>query len=195
MTSKSLPDCADVEATTPGEVEITTPWQAVLDRDGVVVEHRMTLRRRGTDITLRTGRRGFAAPVSESRVLVGERSETGTTLTMVDTARACRVWGRELDRLAYDVSISSTAGELELEIHDPQTHWFDGLLVLDAEQGATEALIDGQCSASCYPNDGELDPAAFGPVVTARPVPAFSAGGWPRDTSLAFGWQSGEAPP
>jgi hypothetical protein len=52
----SVPDCADVEATSPGEVKISTPWQAVIDRDGVVVEHRMSLRHRGGDITLRTAR-------------------------------------------------------------------------------------------------------------------------------------------
>jgi hypothetical protein len=141
------------------------------------------------------GPRGFAAPVSDSRVLIGERSEVGTTLTLVDTERACLVWQRDLDRLAFDASVAAEPGKLELAVHDPKTRGFEGLLVLDAEYGTTEALIDGQCSSDCYPNDGQLDPAAFGPTVAARPVPAFAAGGWPRDTSLGFRWQSGEAPP
>jgi hypothetical protein len=56
-------------------------------------------------------------------------------------------------------------------------------------------MIDGECSTTCAPNDGELLPAAFGPVGPARPVPAFAAGGWPLDKGLGFSWQAGEQPP
>jgi hypothetical protein len=57
------------------------------------------------------------------------------------------------------------------------------------------AMIDGQCNAPCQPNDGELTPADFVPAGAARPVPAFPAGGWPKDTVLPFSWLDGAVPP
>jgi len=76
----------------------------VLDDEGVVREHRMTLRRDGSDTVLRTGERGFAIATTPGRVLIGERSESATSLTMVDTVRVCRLWQRHLDGLAYDIT-------------------------------------------------------------------------------------------
>ena len=191
----SLPGCTDVAPASVRVAEVASPWKAVLDSDGVLVEHRMTLRRQGQDLTLRTGQRGFAIPMPDGRFLIGERASRGTSLVMVDTERACQVWARELDGLAYDATPQEAQGPLRLALHDPVTQRFEGELVIDAETGASEALIDGECTTSCYPNDGELDPAAFGPTVAARPVPAFSSGGWARDTTLRFRWQAGETPP
>jgi hypothetical protein len=191
----SVPDCSSLDEARVGETEVSTPWHAVLDADGVVVEHRMTLRRGREETTLRTGPRSLATAVADGRVLIGERSETGTTLMMVDTRQACVIWRRQLDQLVYDVAVPAGAHVLELSVHDRDTRWYQGTLVIDVEGGTTNAMIDGECSTSCQPNDGELDPAAFSPSVAARPVPAFAAGGWPPATTLAFRWGPGEVPP
>lgn len=191
----ALPVCATEDATTP-VAEVTSPWQAVLDEDGAVASHRMTLRQRGEDTTLRTGRRGFAVTVRSGLTLVGERSAEGTVLTMVDTERLCRRWQRVIDGLAYDAGSAVTEdGLIRLDIHDPQTRWYEGRLLVDAEQGSTEAMVDGECSTTCTPNDGDVGPAAFIPAGVARPVPPFNAGGWPKDTILPFAWRSGDVPP
>jgi hypothetical protein len=168
---------------------------AVLDADGAVMSHRMTVRRADDDTVVSTGRRGFAVSASAGRVLVGERSVAGTVLTMVDTAHVCRLWQRVIDRLAFDVGLPAQEGLIRLDIHDPATRFYEGSLLLDVDHGTTEAMIDGECSTACQPNDGELDPAAFIPAGDARPVPAFAAGGWPRDTTLPFAWRSGDVPP
>lgn len=191
----SLTDCDTARPVHAGGADTSSPWQTVLDEAGIVLEHRMTLRRDGEEITLRAGRRGFAIPVSDDTVLIGERSDAGTTLTMIDTSKVCRLWQRELDRLAYEVAPAEDSGAVRLAVHDPLTREFVGELLIDAEQGTSGAMIDGECSTTCYPNDGELDPAAFGPIVDARPVPAFAAGGWVSGTVLDFRWQPGEAPP
>jgi hypothetical protein len=68
-------------------------------------------------------------------------------------------------------------------------------MLLDIDEGSTEAVIDGECSSACLPNDGDLSPAVVIPAGAARPVPAFAAGGWPRDTTLPFAWRSGDVPP
>ena len=88
----------------------STPWQTVLDSDGVVAGNRIVLRREGVEVTLRTGRRGFSLPVSDARLLVAERSADGTTLTLVDTQRACRVWERTVDGLAFETDLALRPG-------------------------------------------------------------------------------------
>ena len=187
-----LPDCAALPASSP-DVDISSPWQVVLDDAGVVIGHRMTLRRGANAISLRVGRRGFAVPVSADRLLVGERMSSGTSLTMLDTRRGCRTWARSLDALAYEATASRTRRLLRLDVVDPLTRFFEGQPLLDVDSGATVALIDGECSNACQPNDGDLAPADFQPAGAPRPVPAFAAGGWPRDTTLPFGWLSGDA--
>jgi hypothetical protein len=189
-----LPSCATAPLLS-GEVQVVTPWQTVLDGEGAVMEHRMTLRRQGLEVTLRTGRRGFAIPAPGGRLLVGERAAAGTSLTMVDTARGCRLWDRLLDDLAYDAGSAEDPGRVLLSLHDPLTRFFEGQALLDTESGDTVAMIDGQCSSACEPNDGDVAPADFAPAGPARPVPAFPAGGWPRDTSLPFTWAAGAVPP
>ena len=89
----------------------------------------------------------------------------------------------------------SEPGLVRLALHDPATRQYEGQLLLGTEHGSTEAMIDGECSTTCHPNDGDLTPADFGPAVAARPVPAFAAGGWPRDTILRYSWQPGDVPP
>ncbi|MFV2061880.1 MAG: hypothetical protein ACC726_00020 [Chloroflexota bacterium] len=174
---------------------VISPWRALLDGEGAVAEHRMTLRRSGVDTVVRTGRRGFATAVSTGRVLVGERSATGTSLVMVDIERTCRLWQRSIDRLAYDVTVPSGGMEIRLATHDPSTRRYEGTLVIDAQTGSTNAMIDGDCGAACEPNDGEVPPAAFGPAGAARPVPSFAAGGWARDKTLTFRWRASNVPP
>jgi hypothetical protein len=190
----ALPVCS-VETTVDVVAAVSSSWQTVLDDQGTVIAHRMTLRRDEDSTVVRTGRRGFAVLGSPGRTLIGERAEDGTVLTMVDTERVCRLWQRVIPQLAYDVGTPSPDGVIRLDIHDPSTRWYEGRLLLDVETGTTEAMIDGDCTLVCTPNDGELDPSAFIPAGAARPVPAFAAGGWPKDTTLPFSWRTGDVPP
>jgi hypothetical protein len=189
-----LPDCAVLPASSP-DVDIASPWQVVLDDAGVVTGHRMALRRGTNAISLRVGRRGFSVPVSADGLLIGERASNGTSLAMLDTRRGCQRWRRSLDALAYEAETRPDADLLRLDVVDPLTRFFEGQAVLDVDSGATVALIEGECSSACQPNDGDIAPADFQPAGAPRPVPAFTAGGWPRDTTLPFGWLSGAVPP
>ncbi len=191
----TVPDCSAGDTDGPADAEVVTPWQTLLDANGVVAGHRLVLRRGGADLTLRAGREGFSVPVSGARLLVGERSAGSTSVTMLDTGRACRLWERTFDGLAFETDPATDPGELRLAIHDPATRKLLGNLVLEAESGATVALIDGQCNTPCQPNDGELTPADFVPAGAPRPVPAFPAGAWPKDTVLPFSWLAGATPP
>jgi hypothetical protein len=191
----ALPVCSDDPAAGP-PAAIASPWEVVLDDDGAVDAHRMTLRRGSEATVVRTGRRGFAIVAAPGgRTLIGERSADGTVLTMVDTERVCRLWQRVIDQLAYDIGAPPEDGVIRLDVHDPATRWYEGRMLLDVDMGTTEAMIDGECTVVCTPNDGELGPAAFIPAGAARPVPAFAAGGWDKDTTLPFSWQSGDVPP
>ena len=190
----ALPVCADQTASVPA-APVTVAWETVLDEEGTVSSHHLRLRRADGETVVRTGRRGFSVPATSGRTLVGERSADGTVLTMVDTERVCRLWQRVIGELAYDVGAPVEDGIIRLDIHDPETRWYEGRMLLDVDRGATEAMVDGECSTACLPNDGELDPAAFIAAGTARPVPAFAAGGWAKDTSLPFAWRSGDVPP
>ena len=191
----AVPDCTAADPGRAADDAVVTPWQTVLDGEGVVTEHRLVLRREGVDLTLRTGRRGFSLPVEDGLLLIGERSAGATTLTMVDTQSACRVWSRKLDGFAYETDPSGEPGELRLAVHDATTRELQGDLLLDVDSGATVAMIDGQCSTTCEPNDGELIPADFLPAGAPRQVPAFPAGAWPKDTVLPFAWLDGALPP
>jgi len=191
----AMPDCSAGDTGRAADAEVVTPWQTMLDSDGVVAGNRIVLRREGVEVTLRTGRHGFSLPVSDARLLIAERSADSTTLTLVDTQRACRVWERTVDGLAFETDLASDPGELPLAIHDPVTRKLRGNLLLATDSGATVAMIDGQCNSPCQPNDGELTPADFVPAGAPRPVPAFPAGGWPKDTVLPFAWLAGATPP
>ena len=144
----AVPDCSTGDTDGPADAEVVTPWQTVLDANGVVAGHRLVLRRGGVDLTLRAGREGFSVPVSGARLLVGERSAESTSVTMLDTGRACRLWERTFDGLAFETDPATDPGELLLAIHDPATRKLLGNLVLEAEGGATVAMIDGQCNTS-----------------------------------------------
>jgi hypothetical protein len=192
----SLPHCDDeARPTSLRPAAIVEPWRAVLDDEGVVVGHDVTIRQGEQDATLRAGRRSFAVEAPDGGLLIGERSVDGTSLMMIDPSRACIAWRRDLDELAYDIGAEADAGLTRLSLHDPATRQYEGELVLGLESGSTEAMIDGECSTTCHPNDGDLVPADFGPAVAARPVPAFAAGGWPRETILRYSWQPGAVPP
>lgn len=189
-----LPICPSFGPADAEDGTVVEPWRVVLDQDGAVAGHRMTLRRGGRDTTVHAGRRGFAVHVRPERVLLGERSASGTRLSMVDTARGCRVWTRDVATLAYAPE-QPQSEELRMTLHEPGTRAYRGTIVLDAETGATAAMIDDECTAACAPNDGEVPPAAFGPAGHARPVPSFAARGWARDKTLAYRWGAGDAPP
>jgi len=189
-----LPACSAIRTADVPDGVVVSAWEVLLDTDGAVTGHRMRLRRHGVETTVRTGRRGFSQDISSDRVLVGYRSDRGTSLTMIDTAQGCRSWTRSLDRLAYTLEAPDD-GFLRLSIHEPETRDYEGTLLLDAETGATNAMIDGECATICQPNDGEVPPAAFVPASLPRPVPNFAAGGWAKDKTLGFRWRSGSAPP
>ena len=203
----SLPQCgtelatartdagARTDASARTDSVVVAPWRSVLDDDGVVAEHRVTLRNNGVDTIVRTGPRGFAVAPTPGRLLIGERSNQGTRLVMVDTQAACRVWVRSIPQLAYDVAANAEGTVLRFAAHEPESRRYEGDLEIDAETGTTNAMIDGQCVASCTPNDGEVTDAAFMPASWPRPVPAFGGGGWGRDKILAFSWQVSNVPP
>jgi len=190
-----LPRCASSFAAADTDGTVVAPWHTVLDQDGTVAEHRMTLRKRGIDTTVSTGRRGFATALPADRMLIGERAADKTRLILVDTARACRLWRRTIEQLAYDVTAVPDGTAVRLAIHDPGTRVYEGTLVIDVETGSSNAMIDGECTTACQPNDGDLPPAAFVPAGSPRPVPSFPAGGWSRDKTLNFRWRASDVPP
>ncbi len=189
----SLPNCAG-----PGDHlrdgEITSPWEPVLDGEGEVTSHRLTLRHDGVEHQLRTGRRGFAVRAGAARLLIGEREDGGTRLDMIDTRRACLLWSRELDRLVYPQQ-ETTNGKLRLTIHDRDSRRYQGTRVLDPESGAPHATVDEPCVDACVASDGTLSVAALQPAGAPRPTPNFSAGAWPKDKLLSFRWKSKAEPP
>ncbi len=188
--------CRAVEAVGPGaDGRIVEPWSVELDAEGVVAEHRITFEREGARTTLRTGPRGFSLLLGPRRVLVGERSDAGTDLAMIDIPRACRLWTRHVDRLAYPYAEGGDRRQLRLSLHRPDTRRFDGDLALDVESGDSDGMIDGICLSECEPHDGDLSLAAYEPAGAARPVPSFAAGGWPQDKKLTFRWGPGAVPP
>lgn len=195
VAPRALPPCASDLMAAQDDGIVASPWHTVLDGDGAVSEHRVTLRASGVDTVVRTGRRGFAVAPTPGRLLIGERSNDGTSLVMVDTERACRVWARTIPQLAYDATPSEDGTVVRIAAHEPVTRQYEGALDIDADTGSSNAMIDGQCTTSCEPNDGEVLDAAFMPAGAARPVPAFAAGGWSRDKALPFSWQVASVPP
>jgi hypothetical protein len=188
----SLPRCAELGASDDGEV--SSPWQAVLDDDGALTGYSLTLRDGADERRLRTSRRGFMVRVGSDRLLIGERTETGTRLDMVDTGRLCRLWIRRHDRLLYPVR-DSASGPLPLSAHDRGSRRYEGIELVDPESGATQATVDEACVELCLPTDGDVGLAALEPAGAARPTPSFSAGGWPKGKRLTFRWKSGATPP
>ena len=190
----SLPRCAGLDTSSSGDGEISEPWQAVLDTDGAVSGHRLTLRHGGQERRLRAGRRGFSVRVGAHRLLVGERAREGTRLDMIDTARACRLWTRQLSRHLYPERDSVT-GPLRLTVHDRDSRRYEGTHVLDPESGATQVTLQEPCVEMCLPHDGGVGIAALEPAGAARPTPNFSAGGWSKDKKLTYRWKTGAVPP
>lgn len=188
-----LPPCTEA-AKTPKDGVVLEPWRALLDEEGELTGHSVTLRRDGVDHELRTGARAFAMSVGPERLLVGERDDDGTRLDMVDIGRACRVWSRRLEEHAYP-GPAAGVGRLRLALHDHGTRAYRADATLDAETGATEARSQDACLEGCYPTDGDLGLAALEPAGVAQPTPDFPAGGWAKDKTLAFRWGSGVVPP
>ena len=191
----ALPRCRAVVPPAAADGVVSVPWQVVLDEDGAVAAHRITLRHRGADTTLHTGRRGFAVPMSGDRLLIGERDDSGTRLDLVDVRRACRVWSRSLGQLIYPERDGVEGRNLRFSTHDRNTGRYGGSLLLDGDSGASGGLIDGECIENCIANDGDISLAALEPAGAIRPTPNFGAGGWPKDRTLPFRWPSGGVPP
>ena len=188
----SLPGCSGSGA--PGNGEITSPWETVLDGDGVVTGHRLTLQHDGTEHRLSAGRRAFAVRAGAARVLIGQRGDDGTRLDMIDTKRACRLWTRQLSRQVYPRQHASS-GKLRLTIHDADSRGYEGTHVLDPASGAAQATEDEPCLDACVASDGALVVAALEPAGAPRPTPNFAAGAWPKDKPLTFRWKAGATPP
>lgn len=189
-----LPDCSTFTPAMVQDGVVLKPWRARLDENGAVRGHRMTLRQDGRDTTVHAGRRGFAVEIGSSRLLLGERSQDGTSLAMLDTTRRCLEWTRTVGTLAYPTN-DPIEDEIRMTLHEPRTRDYRGTIVLEIETGATAAMIDDECTTACAPNDGDVPPVAFGPAGHARPVPPFGAGGWAKDKSLPFRWGAGDVPP
>jgi hypothetical protein len=191
LASGSLPRCDGQAAARSANATRPASFQVVLDDDGVVVGHRLELSAR----TVELGPRAFVAEDAAGRLLVGERGEGSTRVALVDGPRGCSVWSRTLDGLAYDVELEEDGKGLRFMTVDRTDRRYAGRYRLDMESGQTTAMIEGECNTACEPNDGEVDPAAYLPVSEPRPVPVFSAGGWPRDSILLFRWHAGAVPP
>ena len=190
-----LPRCAELGAAGTGNGEVVRPWAVELDDEGEVRGHHLVLRRDGQDVRLRTGRRGFSSPAGPDRLLVGEREGGGTRLHMIDTDRGCRTWTRSLTRLLYLEREGAGGGKLRFSAIDPATRTSRGRLLVNAETGDSGGLIDDECIETCTPNDGDVSLVALAAAGPARPVPNFSAGGWPKNKTLSFRWRAGGAPP
>jgi hypothetical protein len=191
----ALPRCASLGTAASDEGEVVSPWRAVLNQDGAVVEHRLTLRHEGTDTSLRTGRRGFVVRAAAGRLLIGQRGEAGTRLDLVDTRRACRLWTRQLARAAFPQRGEADEGPIRLSLHDPADRRYAGTLSLDPETGSSEGLAQELCLEACLPHDGEISLAALEPAGAARPTPNFAAGGWGQDKTLPYRWRPDGIPP
>ncbi len=190
-----LPRCAAVSRTAERDGQIASPWEVVLDADGVVTEHRITLRYGDDETALRVGPRGFFLQAGPRRMLLGERFDEGTKLAMIDIGRGCRLWARRIDRLAYPIGDLDDTRKLRLSMHRPDTGRFEGNLDLEVETGASGGMIDGVCITDCEPNDGDLSLSAYQPAGAAQPVPAFAAGGWAAGKLLSYRWGDDAAPP
>lgn len=191
----NLPRCADLPGVPGTDGSIVAPWRVELDAEGVVSQHRLTLRRGGVDTIVQTGRRGFALQAGPQRMLVGERFDDGTDLAMIDTGRVCRLWARHLDGLVYARDGGGGPRQLRLSLHRPDTRSYQGDLLLDVESGASGGMIDGDCISDCEANDGDLSLSEFEPAGLPRPVPAFAAGGWVQDKRLPYRWAAAATPP
>lgn len=189
-----LPLCTETRADGARNGEVSSPWEATLDTDGVVTGHRLTLRHDGLEHRLHTGRRGFAVSVGAIRLLVGERSDDGTRLDMIDTRRACRLWSQQLSRQLYPER-DTVEGKLRFTVHDRDSRRYEGTHVLDPGSGVPDASVDEPCLDACLPSDGSLEPAALQPAGAPQPTPNFAAGAWPKDQLLTFRWKSNAAPP
>ncbi|MEX1295976.1 MAG: hypothetical protein AB1Z67_07380 [Candidatus Limnocylindrales bacterium] len=190
----ALPGCAELEGAASESGEVTSPWEAVLDDEGAVTGHRLTLRHEGVEHRLRTGRRGFAVHVGPDRLLIGQRGAGDTRLDMIDTSRVCRLWTRRAARLLHP-GPGAAAGTLRLTAHAGGSGRYLGTHVLDPESGETQAVVEEPCLENCHPNDGDISAAALSAAVAVRPTPNFGAGGWPEDERLTYRWKSGAVPP
>jgi hypothetical protein len=190
-----LPRCADEPNAPPGLERAADAWRVNLDEEGVVSGHHLIVRRDGRDVAVRSSRRGFAMDTGGGHLLIGERGDDHTRLHRVDTRRGCRDWSRTLDEVVFPASGAVVGGKVQLSAHDPTTRAYRGTFAVEAETGDTEGLTDADCVEACVPHDGAISPAAFEPSGSARPTPAFAAGGWPSDKTLRFRWRSGAVPP
>ena len=189
-TPSELPGCGfrpAVAAAAPAH-----DWSVRLGRDGTVAGHELTLP--GTGRLLRLGRRAFARPVGNGRVLIGQRSHGQTHLSMIDGAWACRIWDRRVSGLAFPLPASGADPDVTLQLVEPESRESGAALRLDIETGASYAMVDGTCPGSCD-GDDEVALAQLLPAGADRPVPSFPAGAWPRDKRLSFRWPSTAVPP
>ncbi len=189
-----LPPCAELSADASKNGQITSPWEAVLDEEGVVTGHRLTLRHAGADHRLWTDRRGFVVRATGDRLLIGQRGEHGTRLHMIEPGRGCRLWSRQVGRLLYPLE-RDAAGAARFTAHQPDSRRYEGTHIVDLENGRTEAVLDDPCLENCLPGDGEISPAALTAARAVKPTPHFPAGGWGKDKRLPFRWGSGAVPP
>jgi hypothetical protein len=189
-----LPRCSDLSRSVLAEGEISSPWQAVLDEEGVVTGHRLTLRHEGREHRLRTTRRSFVVRGDGERLLIGVRGERATRLHLVDTARACLRWQRQVGRLLYPRQDEAT-GAVRFSAHAPDSRRYEATHVVDLDSGRTEAMVTEDCLEHCLPSDGEIDPAALTAARAVKPTPPFAAGGWAQDRKLTYRWKPGAVPP
>ena len=192
--SAQLPACGELGGSAAVDGRITSPWEAVLDKEGVVTGHQLTLEHAGAEHRLRMGRRSFTVRAGHDRLLIGQRQERGTRLHLIDTARACRTWTREVGRLLYPLQ-DQASDVVRFTAHEPDSRRYEATHVLELEGGRTQAVLDEPCLENCLPGDGPISEAALTAAKAVKPTPNFAAGGWGQDRALTFRWKSGAVPP
>ena len=195
VSPATLPDCGETAVPLPDDGRIVRPWSADLDEEGEVTGYSLTLRAGGEDIALRTGVHGFSGQAGPERTLIGERTESGTRLDMIDTTRGCVAWSRSLGRSIYLERVGARDGRLRFGVVDPDTRAYRGRILIDADDGSGGNVEAVPCVSACLPTDGNVSLAALEPAGSPRPVPSFSGGGWDRDKQLTYRWRSGGVPP
>jgi hypothetical protein len=190
-----LPPCAGPSRAVAVPRSGAPAWEAVLDEDGVLVGHELRLVTPSGTIALALGPRAFVSDHVGGRVVLGERSEGSTHLTVIDTLAGCAVDAFDLHREVYDARLEHAGRSLRFVAVEPGTRAFVGTFRVRLDSPAEAEDIGEPCQAACEPGDDALDPAVLLEPAGSQPVPVYPGARWAGNTSLTFRWEPGQAPP
>lgn len=190
----------------PGRVALPAPaplpapagspdWLGLLDEEGTLVGHELRIGIASNPILVNAGARAFVTEIRGGRLVLGERVEGRTRLSVVDAARACRFWSGTLGREAYDVRMDMLGRSLEFVTVEPADRTFSGAWRLSLDSPGEVEHVDEPCLAACEPGDEAFDPAMLVTLSDPRPVPFYSGARWSANRPLTFRWHTSETPP